>query len=396
MRHPARILIVAILCEAFVQFSKRALYWVSSSTSIAQYAMLLAGDLVFVGLIGTMLSHLKFQRRHWVLIGLFLCMLLYTTLLSGPAAAILAVRNTYLWILAALLFAVSVEHPIGRGAAKSMVNVTQLLSGLLVVIAIVQVQSDYAFEKPWFKFSGTSLNYDGVTNFGQAAKAFSMMSGPTDFACFGLFALAVGIATRTWSLNLLGAAIIVMSGTRGILIAIPVWAVLAWSSAVYIRRNYLIFVAAFFAGIFVFSDQLITLLYALPNSRFSFATLAPRIELWTNLEPANIMTGGGLAANLSIGSLTNAPTVIDSGLIYLLTEIGGPLTLTLIYVLLTAARHDLLGSRRGALQLFIGVLIVASVAQIPFHTRLSNFLICLLVYAGIHHAKTAQIRRLGR
>lgn len=396
MMHPALILTIAILCEAFVQFGKRALYWVTSTTSPVQYAMLLLGDLVFVGLIGTMLSHLKFQRRHWVLIGLFLCMLLYTTLLSGPAATILAVRNTYLWILAALLFAVSVDHPIGRGAARSLVGATQLLSVLLVAFAIVQVQSDYAFEKPWFKFSGTSLNYDGVTNFGQAAKAFSMMSGPTDFACFGLFAFAVGIATRKWSLNLLGAAIIVMSGTRGIVIAIPIWIALTWTSAGHVRRNYLIFLAAFFVGIFVFSDQLITVLYALPNSRFSLATLAPRIELWMKLEPASFITGGGLAANLSLESLADAPTVIDSGLIYLLTEIGGPLTLTLVYVLLTAARGDLLGSRRGVLQLFVGVLLVASIAQIPFHTRLSNFLICLLVYSGIHHAKTIQIRQLGR
>lgn len=396
MIHPAVVLIIAILCEAFVQFSKRALYWVTSATSPAQYATLLLGDLVFVALIGTMLSHLKFQRRHWVLIGLFLCMLFFTMLLSGPAAAILAVRNTYLWILAALLFAVSVEQPIGRGAARTLVSATQLLSVLLVTFAIIQVQSDYAFEKPWFKFSGTSLNYDGVTNFGQATKAFSMMSGPTDFACFGLFAFAVGIATRTWSLTLLGGSVIVMSGTRGILIAIPVWVMLAWVSAANVRRNYLILLAAFFVCIFIFSDELITLLYALPNSRFSLATLAPRIELWMQLEPTSVISGGGMAANLSLDSLTDAPTVIDSGLIYLLTEIGGPLTLALVFVYLSAARGDLIGSRRGVLQMFIGVLLVASIAQIPFHTRLSNFLICLIVYSGIHHAKNIQIRRLGR
>lgn len=396
MMHPALILFIGVVCEAFVQFGKRSVYLFTSSTSSGHYAMLLVGDLVFVGLFVTMLSHLKYQRRHWVLIGLFLCILLYTTLVSGPAAAILAVRNTYLWILATLLFAVSVEHPLGRGAARSLVGATQVLAMLLIAFAIIQVQSDYAFEKPWFEFSGTSLNYDGVTNFGQAAKAFSLMSGPTDFASFGLFALAVGIATRTWSLNLLGATIIVMSGTRGILIAIPVWGALAWASAHHIRRNYLIAIAAFFSGLFIFADELITLLYAMPNSRFSLATLAPRIQLWLELEPANLVIGGGLAANFSLESLADAPIVIDSGLIYLLSEIGAPLTIGLVYVLLTAAQRDLLGSRRGVLQLFIGVLLVASIAQIPFHTRLSNFFICLLIYSGIHHAKTFQIHRLGR
>jgi len=394
MIHPALLLIIAIFCEVFVQFSKRALYWVTSTTSPAQYGALLLGDLVFVALIGTMLCHLKFQRRHWLLIGLFLCMLFYTTMLSGPAAAILAVRNTYLWILAALLFALSAEQPIRRDAAKALVSPTQLLSVLLLTFAIFQVQSDYAFEKPWFEFSGTSLNYDGVTNFGQAAKAFSMMSGPTDFAVFGLFAFAVGIATRTWGLPLLGGAIILMSGTRGVLIAIPAWVILTWVSADNVRRNYLIFVAAFFVCIFIYSDELISLLYALPNSRFSLATLAPRIELWLQLEPISVLSGGGIAANLALDSLTDAPTVIDSGLIYLLTELGGPLTLGLVFVYLSAARGDLLGSRRGVLQMFIGVLLVASIAQIPFHTRLSNFLICLIVYSGIYHAKTIQIRRL--
>lgn len=396
MMHPAHILIIAILCEASVQFAKRALYWEISAPSLVQYAILILGDIVFISLIVTMLAALKFQRRHWMLIGLFFCMLVYTSLLSGPAAAILSLRNTYLWILAALLFTISVEQPIGRGAARTLVSATKLLSILLIAFAIVQVQSDYAFEKPWFEFSGTSLKYDGVTNFGQASKAFSMMSGPTDFACFGMFVLAVGIATRTWSLNFFGALIIMMSGTRGILFAIPIWFALTWLSERHMRRNYLIFIALFFTSIFIFSEQLISLLYAMPNSRFSLATLAPRIQLWTNLEPTSFLSGGGLAANLSLESLDIAPTVIDSGLVYLLTEIGGPLTFVLIYLLLTAARIDLLGSRRGVLQLFIGVLLVASIAQIPFHTRLSNFLICLLVYSGIYHAKFIQIRRFRR
>lgn len=394
--HPAFILLIGVICEAFIQFGKRSVYLFSSSTSSSHYAMLLVGDLIFLGLFATMLSQLKFQRRHLIITGLFLCILLYTALISGPSAAILAMRNTYLWILATLLFAVSVKYPIGHGAARSLVGTTQLLSVLLFTFAVIQVQSDYAFEKPWFEFSGTSLNYDGVTNFGQAAKAFSLMSGPTDFASFGLFTLAVGIATRTWSLNLLGATIIIMSGTRGILIAIPVWMALAWASAYHIRRNYLIMIAAFFASIFIFSDELITLLYAMPNSRFSLATLAPRIELWLELKPENLLIGGGLATNLSLDSLASAPIVIDSGLIYLLSEIGAPLTFGLVYVLLTAAQRDLLGSRRGVLHLFIGVLLVASIAQIPFHTRLSNFFICLLIYSGIHHAKTIQIHRLKR
>lgn len=392
MMHPALILTIAMLCEFFVQFAKRALYWFTSTTPLIQYVTLLMGDLVFFGLIGLMISHLKFDRRHWVLIALFFCVLTYTMLISEPEAAILSVRNTYLWILAALLFSISVDQPIGYGAVRSLVGASKLLSVLVVVYAIVQVQTDYAFEKPWFKFSGTSLNYDGVTNFGQAAKAFSLLSGPTDFACFGLFILTVGIASRTLSLNMLGVAILVMSGTRGILIAVPIWIGLTWLSVESVRRNYLLFLVVFFAGTFVFAEQLITILYTLPNSRFSLATLAPRIELWMKLEPVSLIAGGGLAANLSLENLVDAPVVIDSGLIYLITELGVPLTVALVYVFLTAARTNLLEYRRGGLQFFIGVLLVASIAQIPFHTRLSNFLICLLVYSGIHHAKKFQIR----
>jgi len=392
--NPALILLIAVICEVFVQFGKRAVFWIDPSASLIHYGVLLVGDLVFVGLFAMMFSRLNLQRSHWIIISLFICILLYTSFISGPVAAILAVRNTYLWIFIALLFTVSFKQPIGRAAARSLVGITQLLALFLIVYALIQVQSDYAFEKPWFEFSGTSLNYDGVTNFGQAAKAFSMMSGPTDFAVFGLFAFAIGIATRTWGLALLGGAIILMSGTRGVLIAIPAWIILTWLSADNVRRNYLIFVAAFFVCIFIYSDELISLLYALPNSRFSLATLAPRIELWLQLEPTSVLSGGGMAANLALDSLTDAPTVIDSGLIYLLTEIGGPLTLGLVFVYLSAARGDLLGSRRGVLQMFIGVLLVASIVQIPFHTRLSNFLICLIVYSGIYHAKSIQIRRL--
>ncbi len=392
--NPVLVLLIGFICEVFVQFGKRAVYWIDPSASSIHYGVLLVGDLVFVGLFAMMFSRLTFQRRHWIIIGLFIYMLLYTSFISGPIAAILAVRNTYLWILFALLFTVSFKHPIGFSVARPLVGITQLLALILIVYALIQVQSDFAFEKPWFNFSGTSLKYDGVTNFGQAAKAFSMMSGPTEFACFGLFAFAVGVTARTWSLLLLGAVIILMSGTRGVLIALPIWVILARVSADNVRRNYLTFLAAFFICIFIYSDELINLLYELPNSRFSLATLAPRIELWMQLEPTSVITGGGMAANLALDSLTDAPTVIDSGLIYLLTEIGGPLTLGLIFVYLSAARCDLLGSRWGLLQMFIGVLLVASIAQIPFHTRLSNFLICLIVYSGIYHARTIQIRRL--
>jgi hypothetical protein len=394
--HPALILLVGLICEAAVQFSKRAVYWVDSVGTTIHYGALLAGDIVFVCLFAIMVSYLSLRRRHLVLVVLFVCTLTYTLMLSGLAATIVAVRNTYLWILLTLVFALSAKQPIGAAPARSLVGATQFLAVSLTLFAIIQIQSDYAFEKPWFEFSGTSLNYDGVTNFGQASKAFSMMSGPTDFACFGLFALAVGIATRTWTLNLLGAAIVAMSGTRGILIAIPIWILLTWVSAVHIRRNYYILITTCFGLIVLFSDGLINLLYALPNSRFSLATLAPRIELWMSLEPTGFITGRGFAANLSPENLANAPTVLDSGLIYLLTEIGGPLTLGLLYVLLSAARRDLLDSRSGVLQLFIGVLLIASIVQIPFHTRLSNFLVCLLVYSGIYHAKTVQIRKLGR
>lgn len=396
MMHPSLILFIGVFCEVFVQFGKRSVYWVSSSSPLMHYAFLIVGDLIFIGLFATMLWQLEFRRRHWVVIGIFVGISLYTIVVSGPSAAIFAVRNTYLWILATILFIMSVEHPVGRGAMRSLVGVSRLLAIVLIVFAAIQVQSDYAFEKPWFDFSGTSLNYDGVTNFGQAAKAFSLMSGPTDFAVFGLFALSIGIKTRSWGLSLLGSIIILMSGTRGILIAIPIWVTLAWLSPSHVRRNYLITITSIFSVLFIFAGELISILYAMPNSRFSLATLAPRIQLWLELEPASIVAGGGLAANYSLVSLVDAPAVIDSGLIYLLTEIGGPLTLGLVYVLLTAAQRDLKDSHWGGLQLFVGVLLVASIAQIPFHTRLSNFLICLIIYSQIHYAKSVNLYQLRR
>lgn len=387
MIHPAFILLIGVICEVLVQFSKRSVYWLSSSSTPIHYATLLIGDLVFVSLFATMLSHLNFGRQHKLIIMLFSIVTLFTTSISGPSATILAIRNTYLWILATLLFATSFKQNAEGESVKLLIGATKLLSTTLIIFAVFQVQSDYAFEKPWFELSGTSLNYDGVTNFGQAAKAFSLMSGPTDFAVFGLFSLAVGIAGRSWTLKILGASIILMSGTRGILIAIPAWILLAHISATNVRRNYLLSIAAFFSIIFIFSNELVALLYALPNSRFSLATLAPRIELWLELDIQKLLIGGGLAANLSIDNLTDAPTVIDSGLFYLFSEIGAPLTIGMIYLLLTAAQRDLLNSRKGELQTFMGVLLIASIAQIPLHTRLSNFLICLLIYSSIYRAK---------
>jgi type IV secretory pathway TrbD component len=393
MMHPGLILLIGVLSEVFVQFGKRAVYWIDPSATSIHYALLLAGDLVFLGLFSVMLSNLKFQRRHYVVLNIFLIYLIYTSVISSLVAAILAVRNTYLWVLFTIFFAMSVKNPIKGIATRSLVDVVQLLSIVLIVIAVIQVQTDFAFEKPWFEFSGTSLNYGGVTNFGQAAKAFSLFSGPTDFAIFGLLALAIGIGSRVWILALLGVGIIVISGTRGILLAIPVWLMITWLSVKNIRRNYFLSILIFFGCIFIFSNELINFLYAIPNSRFSPATLAPRIQLWLNLDAANFLTGGGFAANLALDNLTAPPNVIDSGIIYFLSEIGAPLTLGLIYVLLGAAKSDLLGPRRGPLQLFIGVLLIASIAQIPFHTRLSNFVICLLIYSDIFYVKNIHIYR---
>jgi hypothetical protein len=182
-----------------------------------------------------------------------------------------------------------------------------------------------------------------------------------------------------------------MSGTRGTLLAIPIWIAIAWLSVENIRRNYLIVILIFFNLIFIFSEELINILYEIPNSRFSIATLAPRIQLWLELDPSNFLTGGGFAANLSVDNLTGAPNVIDSGLIYFLSEVGAPITFGLIFVLLTAAKNDLLISKRGALQFFIGVLLISSIAQIPFHTRLSNFFICILIYSSFCYVKKIKI-----
>lgn len=396
MMHPTFIFLNGVCCELFVQFGKRAVYWIDPSASLPHYGILLAGDLVFLVLFVMMLSQIQFERRHWVAIGLFVCTLLYTILISGPAATILAVRNTYLWILFTILFCISAKQVIERNSTRSFVGVTRVLSFFFLIVATIQIQSDFFFEKPWFEYSGTSLNYDGVTNFGQAAKAFSLFSGPTDFAVFGLFAFCIGISSRALGLVSLGAAILVLSGTRGILLAVPLWFAITWLSASHVRSGYLLAIAIFFTLAFFFSEELVSILYSMPNARFSLATLAPRIELWMKLDLADLVVGGGFAANLALENLADAPNVIDSGLIYFLSEMGVVMTVGLIYLLLTAAQRDLLGSRRGSLQLFIGVLLVASIAQIPLHTRLSNFFICLLIYSGLYHAKDFQIRRSMR
>ena len=393
MIHPAFILLIGLVCEALVQFSKRSVYWISSASTPIHYGTLLIGDLVFISLLAAMLKSISFDRKHKLIIFVFTAITLFTVAMSGPSAAILSIRNTYIWILATLLFAVSYKQNAEGDPASLLIGATKFLSIILIIFAFYQVQTDYAFEKAWFELSGTSLNYDGVTNFGQAAKAFSLMSGPTDFAVFGLFGFSIGIAGRSWTLKVLGACIILMSGTRGILIAIPAWFLLAFTSVAHVRRNYILSITAFFTLIFIFSNELIALLYALPNSRFSLATLAPRIELWLQLDINKFLTGGGFAANFSSENLTDAPTVIDSGLFYLFTEIGAPLTIAVIYLLLSVAQRDLTISRKGVLQFFIGVLLVASIAQIPLQTRLSNFLICLLIYSGIYRAKNVQTLR---
>jgi hypothetical protein len=246
MMHPVLIILIGVICEAFVQFGKRAVYWVDPFASMAHYGMLLAGDLVFLVLFILMLSYVKFQRGQWIVVAIFLLFLLYTSLISGLMAALLAVRNTYLWILFTALFAISVNKPILRDGTRALAHVIKILAVVLLAFALIQVQIDFAFEKPWFEFSGTSLNYDGVTNFGQAAKAFSLFSGPTDFAIFGLLALAIGIESRMWGLVLLGSSIIVISGTRGILLAIPVWMAITWMSVNNVRRNYLLAILVFF------------------------------------------------------------------------------------------------------------------------------------------------------
>ena len=176
MIHPALILICAILCEAFVQFGKRASYWVTTNSTSVHYVPLLIGDLVFMGLTLSMMSHLKFRRAHWIIIGVFLVMVVYSAIVRGPIPTALAVRNTYFWILATVLFSVSARATAGRESAMLLQGSTKVLAIFLSLIAVVQVQTNYAFERPWFEFSGTSLNYDGVTNFGQASKAFSLMS----------------------------------------------------------------------------------------------------------------------------------------------------------------------------------------------------------------------------
>jgi hypothetical protein len=265
---------------------------------------------------------------------------------------------------------------------------------VLAAYAVVQIGTDYAFERPWFELSGTSLNYDGVTNFGEAAKAFSFLSGPTDLACFGVAVLAIAVRARSLVLGALGATVLVLSGTRGILFAIPAWLLLrTWGP----RRLILGFLAGLvcaLAVVLLWGDEIVAYLYALPNSRFSLATLAPRIQMWMAIEWDKLLTGGGIAVNVS-ENLTDAPVVIDSGLIYLITEIGLPATLAVYALLLRAAQRDM-RTGHGALALALGVFAVASIAQIPLQTRLPNFLLCVIAYCGVYHAEIVPIRDAGR
>ncbi|WP_343633327.1 hypothetical protein [Roseateles sp.] len=396
MTHPGVILLIGLFTELLVQFGKRFPYWLSNETAL-HYVALLAGDLVFLGLFGVMVSRIRWTRRHTVVTAVFAVLFLLSVVLNGPAAAIVSTRSTYLWVLATTLMCVSYPQMSG-GDTRSLLGAGELMAWLLGGYAVIQVASDYAFEKPWFKLSGTSLVYEGVTNFGQAAKAFSLLSGPTDFAAFALFVFAIGFAGRRPVLWALGLFLLYLSGTRGILMSLPLWMLLARVAGRRVVPIYFVTLAGFLSLMMLFSEELIALLYAMPNSRFSLATLAPRIVLWTQLDASNFATGGGLAVNLS-DSLVDAPTVLDSGLLYFCTEIGVPATLALLSLFLTVARVRRGEDRRDALGVMLGTLVISSLVQIPFHTRLPNFLLCVAVYAAIHRAQVLSIhpaRRLAQ
>lgn len=393
MTNPGLILLIGLFTELLVQFGKRFPYWLSNETSL-HYISLLAGDLVFVGLFGAMVSHIHWTRRHKFVLSLFGVFFFFSVLLNGPAAAIVSTRSTYLWVLVTTLMIVSYPQMAG-GNTRSLMGTTEFMAWLLGGYAVFQVASDYAFEKPWFQLSGTSLVYEGVTNFGQAAKAFSLLSGPTDFAAFALFVFAIGFAGRRPALWSLGLALLYLSGTRGILMSLPLWLLLARVAGRRVVPIYFATLAGFLSLMLLFSEELIALLYAMPNSRFSLATLAPRIILWTQLDASNFATGGGLAVNLK-ESLVDAPTVLDSGLLYFCTEIGVPATLALLSLFLTAAQARRGEDGRDAVGMLLGALVVSSLVQIPFHTRLPNFLICVAVYATIHRAQVLSIHPARR
>jgi hypothetical protein len=392
--HPGLILILGVFFESLVQFCKRALYWFDIVDYYSLHIFLLfLGDLLFLGLFAIMLQVVKFNRTIAAVVILFLFFFILTILNQGLMPAVLAVRNTYFWVLMSLVFALSSHKRMVSEQIRVLKTPLIVASVMQIMFAVFQISTDFSFEKLWFEKSGTSLNYDGVTNFGAASKAFSFFSGPLDFGSFGLFALAFGFQTRSVSLQILGATILFLSGTRGIIFAIPIWIILVFSISRYLRIAYFSAVAVFFVVIFSFSSELTSLLWSLPNSRFSFSTLAPRIELWLRLPRDNFFFGRGFAANYSVESVWSAPAVLDSGILYMLSEVGVLGSFLIIFVLLSAVKDVIGVNRSSAFANFLGVLLIANLVQIPFHTRLANFFVCLLVYAGIYHARAPEIRR---
>ena len=393
MTRPSVLLLIGLFTELLVQFGKRFPYWMSNQSAL-HYLTLLIGDLVFIGLFVAILSRIKWNRRHGTVIGIFALLLLLSVVLNGPAGTVVATRNTYLWVLATALMCISHSQGVS-GDTRALLGAAEFMAWLLGGYAVFQVISDFSFERPWFQLSGTSLIYEGVTNFGQAAKAFSLLSGPTDFAVFSLFVFAVGFAGQRPRLWLLGLSLLYLSGTRGVLMSLPLWLLMARIAKQHVVKVFFVSLVVFIGLIFTFSDELITMLYSMPNSRFSLATLAPRIVLWTQLDAGNFVVGGGLAANLS-DNLIDAPTVLDSGLLYFCTEVGVPVTLTLLTLFLTVSRHRIRRDGRDAVGVLIGTLVIASIAQIPFHTRLPNFLICISLYAAFYRAQVVSIHPTGR
>jgi len=381
------ILYIGIFCEVFVHFSKRATFFFYDYQTGSYYLFLLFGDLVFLVLFFVMMYRiqLKVTRATALFFLISALLIIYSVFQNGLLTTIISLRNSYLWFGATILVLLG-----SRVDGSEKIDMHMFLfipAGLVLAYGLIQNYLDYQFEIAWFANSETSLVIEGVRNFGSANKIFSFFSGPADFAYFGLFVAIIGWKGGNKILVIIGFLILFYSGTRSVIYAVPIWILLT-----VVFKRYAI--TAFWMGVFsamllmaTNSALLITYFYNLTNSRFSFATLAPRIEIWSSFNFENLLIGGGLAYNIARAGSGFSVGALDSEVLYFISELGLAIYLC---VMIIFSRFLFFGQSinpNSAVVSFVAIILVSTLAQLPFHMRLVNFLVIYLVYISSHDKK---------
>lgn len=374
------ILYIGIFCEIFVHFAKRTTFYFYDYQASAYYLFLLLGDLVFLILFFVMIYKIKPKVTRSTALFFLISVLLigYSVFQNGLLTTIISLRNSYIWFGATILVLLG-----SRVDSSKKIDRHRLLlipASMIFAYGFIQNILDFQLEIPWFTYSNTSLVLEGVRNFGNANKIFSFLSGPADFAYFGLFVTIIGFKGGDNKLVIIGLLILIYSGTRSVLYAIPIWILLT----IVFKRNAIIALwVGISSAILLMAANvnfLINYFYSMANSRFSLATLAPRVEIWSSFNVENLLIGGGLAYNITSSGSDFSVGVLDSEILYFISELGLPIYLCVMMIFSKFLLSCQSTSPNSALVSFIAIILVSTIAQLPFHMRFVNFLVIYLVY----------------